>query len=105
MALLSSSIAPTASVSPNSATEEPKLSFAPVFEALTYACWVHVVPLRTNTYTAPEPTALLSAWLPLTPVAVLASLDAPTASVSPDSATEMLKLSPIPVFDALPYAT
>jgi len=49
VAALSSRYAPTASVSPDSETEEPKLSPAPVFDALRYACWVHVVPLRTNT--------------------------------------------------------
>ena len=34
-------------------TELSVVPASPVFEALTYACCVHVVPVRVNTYTAP----------------------------------------------------
>ena len=44
-----------------------------------------------NTYTAPLSGAVLSASLPLTSLAALPSWDAPTAKVSPDSATLMPK--------------
>jgi hypothetical protein len=50
-AALSSSRALTASVepSPDSATAMPNVSPAPVFDAFTYACWLHAAPLRVNT--------------------------------------------------------
>src|SRR5688572_24925943 len=60
----SSASAPTAIVLPSSlnARDTPNWSpsptvsavpASPVFEALTYACCVHVAPRRVNTYTAP----------------------------------------------------
>ena len=55
----------------------------------------------TNTYAAPAPTMLLSAWLPLMPVALLASPKAPTTTVSALTATDSPNLSLVPVFDAL----
>jgi hypothetical protein len=41
----------TASLEPSadSATLSPKLSPVPVLDALTYACWLQVAPLRVNT--------------------------------------------------------
>ena len=50
------------------------------------------MPLRTNTYAAPEPEALSSAVV-FTPVVLLSSELAPTTTVSPDTATETPKLS------------
>ena len=50
---LSSKVAPTASVSPRSATEPPKKSVASALGALTYASKLHVVPDHLNTYAAP----------------------------------------------------
>jgi hypothetical protein len=51
VAALSSRSAPTARVEPSldSATSTPNESPAPVLDALTYASWLHVVPLRANT--------------------------------------------------------
>ena len=46
---LSSSYAPAASVSPESATEAPNWSPAPALGALTYAWKLHVVPDRVYT--------------------------------------------------------
>ena len=59
------------------------------------------VPLRTNTYTAPASSALLSPWSPLTPVALLSSNEAPTTKVSPDTATPWPKTSMAFVLEAL----
>ena len=58
-------------------------------------------PSRTKTYPAPDRKALLSAWFPLTPAALLSSRSAPTTTVSPDTATEWPNKSPAPVLDAL----
>ena len=46
VAALDSYGAPTARVSPESATLAPNVSVTPVFDAFTYACWLQVVPLR-----------------------------------------------------------
>src|SRR5687768_12596706 len=84
-------------------------------EALRYACCVHVLPARAKMYTAPEDCAELSAWLPLTPVALLSSAFALTAIVLPSSLIDREKpnwspspkASPSPaspVLDALTYA-
>ena len=91
-------------MSPEIATERPKLSFASVFDAFRYACWVQVTELRTNTYAAPALNALLSLSVPFTPVALLSSANAPTTTVSPEIATEKPKKSFAPVFDAFRYA-
>src|SRR2546428_41529 len=82
--LLSSWGAPTASVSPSplNATENPNPSPAPVFEALTKACCDHTPALRVKTYAAPE-LAVPSSGVLFTPVALLYSRGAPTASVFP----------------------
>src|SRR5262252_5687510 len=55
-AALSSFGAPTASVLPSPLTSRrmPNQSCLPTLEALKFACSVHVVPLRTNTYAAPD---------------------------------------------------
>src|SRR5881394_3698996 len=105
---LSSPIAPTAIVEPlkDSARLAPKLSAAPVLDALTYASWCQLVSSRVNTYTAPAEAAALLAWSPLIPRAALFSTVAATASVepSPDSETRPPKLSCFSAFDALMYA-
>src|SRR6185295_2210048 len=49
VALLLSPCAPATTVSPEIAIASPNKSPDPVFEALRYACCVHVVPLRANT--------------------------------------------------------
>ncbi len=38
---------------PLSATEKPKSSYAAPSAAVSLACWLQVVPLRTKTYAAP----------------------------------------------------
>src|SRR5204862_7209622 len=76
-----------ATVSWDAATVEPNTSRSPVFDALTYARWRHVAPVRANTYTAPAPSAESSRWSPSIPVAMLDSPRAPTTSRSPVSAT------------------
>ena len=75
-----------------------------VLNAFRYACCVHAVPLRTNTYAAPLLLLVLSLWFPFTLFALLSSWNAPTTTVSPEIATEWPKLSPAPVFDAFRYA-
>ena len=74
--------APTASVSPDSETDWPNKSAAAPSDAVSVACAVHVVPLRTNTRTLP--------WVAFVPTV---SFGTPTASVSPDSETAQPKLS------------
>jgi hypothetical protein len=54
-------------------------------------------PKPVKTYAAPEPVALLSPWFLLTTVALLSSYDAPTTTVSPDTATEKPKRSVVRV--------
>src|SRR6266700_851009 len=103
MALLASKGALTTIVSPEIATTYPNRSFAPVFEALRYACWLQFVPRRTKTYAAPESVALLLAWFPLIPIALLSSCSAPTTMGSPDTATGP-NTSFAPVLEALRYA-
>ena len=49
VASLSSKGAPTTMVLVEIATVSPKLSPAPALEAFRYACWIQLVPLRTNT--------------------------------------------------------
>ena len=72
------------------ATLQPSSSLAPVLDALTYACWLHVVPPRMNTSTAPDNEAALLAWLPPMPVAALSSMGAPTARVEPSADNSMV---------------
>ena len=86
LALLDSSDAPTASVSPERARPRPNKSLASELEALMYACCDHVPSVRVNTYTAPLSSRLLSSWSPPIPVALLSSPLA-TANVSPERAT------------------
>jgi hypothetical protein len=89
---LASPVAPTASVSPESATDTPKPSLLPALRALTYARRFHVVPDRVYTYAAPaSEQSLLLMLLPVALVEQPSSLYAPTASVSPESATDMPK--------------
>src|SRR5258705_13164535 len=71
--------------SPDNSTQKPSRSPASVCAPFRYACCVHVAPARVNTYVAPALAAELSAWLPLTPRALLASVGAPTAIVLPSS--------------------
>ena len=73
-ALLSSSVAPTASVPvATQGQRKPNLSDDCVFDGLMHA-WLHPrVPLRANTYAPPESHADSSCWLPFTPVAPLSS--------------------------------
>src|ERR1043165_4543824 len=104
VASLSSSNAPTTTVSPDTATDQPNTSPASVLLALRYACCAQFVPVRTKTYAAPAEDMLLSLWLPLTPVALLLSNGAPTTTVSPDIATEFPNPSPAPVLLAFRYA-
>jgi hypothetical protein len=59
------------------------------------------VPLRTNTYAAPDWAALLSLWFPSTPVALLSSPTAPTTTVSSEADTDHPSWSSAPVFEAL----
>src|ERR1700735_2688798 len=85
VAALDSPVEPTASVLPSdeSAREPPKPASARVFDALTYACCVHINPVCWQTRTAPAPAAEVSPWPPLMPVAALDSPKEPTASVLP----------------------
>ena len=85
LALLDSLKAPTTIVSPSMATEVPNPSYPSAFDALRYACWVQLLPERVKTYAAPAEPAELS---PSPPLALLASPDAPTTTVSPLIATE-----------------
>ena len=62
-------------------SSEPNASSPFVFDALTYACCIHVAPERVKTYTAPERAAALFVWSPPMPVAFDDSPFAPTASV------------------------
>jgi hypothetical protein len=57
-----SSKALTANVLPSalSATEYPNCTFGAVLGAFTYACCVHVAPLRTKMYAAPADCMELS---------------------------------------------
>src|SRR5262245_51763832 len=83
------------------------MSWSSVFEALRYACCVHVVPDRTKTYAAPafDAESSASATGPgSAPVGPLASAVAPTTIVSPETATEYPKRSSTSGFDALRYA-
>ena len=101
--LLASNGAPAASALPSldSATDVPKLSPAPVFDALTKACYDHVPAVRLYTYAAPalEANSSLAGFIP---VVLLDSPGDPAANVlpSPDSATELPNISKVPVFDA-----
>ena len=72
---------PTTAVSPETATEMPKMSFDAASEAVSFCCWLQRVPLRTNTYA--EPLSRPASSSPY----------APTTAVSPDTATEMPKSS------------
>jgi hypothetical protein len=51
VAPLGSMSEPTASVFPSaeSATADPNALLVRAFDALTYACWVHEVPVRVKT--------------------------------------------------------
>ena len=60
VAALSSNSAPTATVSPDTATTLPNKSMVPGFDALRYACCVQVAPERVKTYAAPAPERVLS---------------------------------------------
>jgi len=51
--LLLSPYAPITAVSPYTETENPNWSFAAPSLAFSYACCVHVLPLRVNTYAEP----------------------------------------------------
>ena len=109
---LASFHAPTASVSPESATDQPKKSLLSALGALTYAWKLHVVPDRVYTYTAPAIEQPLSvAAVADTLVEQLSSPDAPTASVSPESANvpywvpgRTPNMSPASALGALTYA-
>ena len=83
LAPTSSLYAPTMAVSPEIATEMPKLSPAAPPVAVSWDCWVQVVPLRTKTYAEP-----CAAFAPTV------SLYAPTMAVSPEMATEKPNTSP-----------
>src|ERR1043165_2738771 len=100
--------APTTHVDPSldNATLSPNCALAVAFDAFTYACCAHVAPTRVKMYAAPASRALLSASLPPMPVAALASLNAPTASVdpSPDKRRATPNRSPAPVLEAFTYA-
>ena len=72
----SSHLAPTTAVSPPTATEKPNASFAAASLAVSFACWVQLVPVRTNTYAEPE-------FVPAS-----SSHKAPTTAVSPLTATD-----------------
>src|ERR1700683_4248098 len=74
--------APTSTVAPLTATEEPNPSFAAPSEEVSSCCWVQVEPLLTNTYAEP--------WLGLTLTVVT---DAPTTAVVPLTATDQPKLA------------
>ena len=65
-------------VSPSIATDEPSRSSRARSVAVSFAVWVHVLPLRANTNTDPRP------W---------SSFGAPTTAVSPSTATEEPKSS------------
>src|SRR6266540_2518834 len=88
-ASVSSEMAPTTAVSPLTATERPKVSLAAASLAVSFACWLQLVPLRTNTYA--EPASILSP-------------EAPTTSVSPVTATEKPKMSPAAASLAVSFA-
>src|SRR5262245_36313664 len=64
---------PTTTVSPSTETDFPKRD-EKIESAVSLACWIHPVPLRTNTYVAPT-------WVPPGP----ATSDAPTTTVSPST--------------------
>ena len=81
---------PTASMSPESDTDQPKLSNDAPSEAVSVAWVVHVVPERPNTRTLP--------WLPFDPTV---SETTPIASNSPESDTDQPKLSPAAPSDAV----
>jgi hypothetical protein len=59
--LLDSPVAPTARIEPSldSATLLPNASYSSVLDALIYASWRQLLPLRRNTYAAPAAGALL----------------------------------------------
>eukprot|EP00964_Phaeocystis_antarctica_P010859 scaffold5970_cov69-Phaeocystis_antarctica.AAC.2 len=92
---LSSLYAPTASVSPESATDMPNSSPASSLGALTYAWRLHVVPDRP----------LSVAAVPDTLVEQLSSLYVATASVSPESATAWPNWSLASALGAFTYAS
>src|SRR5579872_1946431 len=107
VASLDSPLAPTARVEPSADSAMLKPNWAParVLDALMYACWLHIAPLRVNTQTAPAESAESLVWSPSMPVASLDSPLAPTARVEPsaDSATLKPNWAPARVLDALMY--
>src|SRR6266511_4340381 len=80
-ASVSSARAPTTTVSPLIATAAPKKSNAAASLAVSFACWLQLVPLRTNTYAEPAlgPASVSSEGAPITAVSPL------TASALPQS--------------------
>src|SRR6266545_3212053 len=140
-ASVSSEMAPTTAVSPPTATERPKVSLAAASLAVSFACWLQLVPLRTNTYAEPAslaaseaptttvlpliPTASpnrspdaaslavsFACWLQPVPLrtntyaepASILSPEAPTTTVSPVTATEKPKMSPAAASLAVSFA-
>ena len=77
LALTSSAYAPTMAVSPERATDKPNKSPVAPPVAVSWACWVQMVPERVKTYAEP--------WSVLAPTS---SLNAPTTAVSPERATK-----------------
>src|SRR2546425_11889949 len=71
--------------SPDNSTQKPNRSPASVCSPFRYACCDQVDRARVNTYAAPAFAAELSDWSPLTPRALLASVEAPTAITLPSS--------------------
>ena len=102
--LPSSPNAPTTIVSPETATDSPKPSYASAFDAFRYAACVHIPStLRVYTYAAP---AIGAKWFgdPSVDVMLPSSYLAPTTIVSPETATDQPNSSFLSAFDAFRYA-
>src|SRR6266508_2562282 len=81
-ASVSSARAPTTTVSPLIATAAPKKSNAAASLAVSFACWLQLVPLRTNTYAEPAlgPASVSSEGAPITAVSPLTASALPKRS-------------------------
>jgi len=59
---------PITATSPTTLTAEPYSSPPAPSEAVSFCCWVHVAPLRVNTYAAPRPPLIHAPTIAVSPL-------------------------------------